>query len=855
MFHPRPFGGSANIFAKSSKGEQENRNDGQLTSIPEPGASHPTNQERSEPLRRHAPSDGKASSFNRGQEHRRSMDDNQSFRDSRSFADSKLPAKGRLFSDRRLFSGSRPLVDPKDFSDLKPLAEPKGFDDMRLQPPSTGVEIASATNDTPEELQKIVVPPDAPQKAASEGVYDKTYLLQLMMHFQKLYQEKGVAACKMDPPRFKFVDSHPPMQHNAGIRDFVNGPREGIMGGYGGVPQAMFDHGDPHRKSVDLVSGQRRSYFDQRIPKGKDAFRLTRDGFDGSDYPKRGDMQGLDQQIAEAHGRWNNYEAHSMRNERRFMYENYQSTEGLSLLDDERALQLGRIDHMKHVVPPFHSTPGGAGLHHESDVGLLSSLQSQRRPEHYNMHDRYPFDANQVRHAESLMSLGVDPASYRRPAGDMRFVKGGMMGHGIPTTGPSEQTLLQYTALAASAAKAPQTWKTTRELTLWQADAPPADEPIPADDSGVFDSPVLQGANQRVSFLERLLDKSFDSIESSLDNPILDTAAQLQKVMNLVASQMRSQSQEQEQAEPQTQEQDQPQEQPDVQTQPQVQPQPQVQTQPQVQSQPQVQIQPQVHIPSPQQIRRMEPPVLQTISLQWQYKDFHGEVHGFYSSSQMYTWYINNFFAPNLPMRYDERMPWTLFKDLYPPSYTPFVDPPLGYIPEAANQLTLQHTPGFIPSVSVGRPAVQEVETPAAEERVQAGDPVRASGLRWNKPDDVKVDSLLEIMEKQMRQSAPKSEPQVPASPVTTRPSPGWKVSDTTSGPVSVASDDFPSLALGAEKIPKSRKKSGGGSNQPQHQQSTMSLKAFMKYQAQLPDSTRGQPKDSFARKLMGDKK
>ncbi|EAN32468.1 GYF domain protein [Theileria parva strain Muguga] len=60
------------------------------------------------------------------------------------------------------------------------------------------------------------------------------------------------------------------------------------------------------------------------------------------------------------------------------------------------------------------------------------------------------------------------------------------------------------------------------------------------------------------------------------------------------------------------------------------------------------------------------------VNLQWQYMDPQGMVHGPFSSDQMYHWYVKNFFHQNLRMRFNSKMPWMPFKELFSPNSIPF---------------------------------------------------------------------------------------------------------------------------------------------------------------------------------------
>ncbi|GFE55011.1 GYF domain-containing protein, putative [Babesia ovis] len=889
MFHPRPFGGIANLFSKSAKGEQEGRNEGQVTSAPETGGGNvdAPNQKRSAPLRQNAPNDGKSMSLNRGSDHRRSMEDTRSHKDQKPFGDSKYSAEGKLFSDRKFFPGSKPLPEPKhfgeskNFPDLKLLAEPKGFDDMKLSQPRPTGDMVSMPVEVAQPLTKIEIPPNAAQLAATQGLFDKLYLVQLMMTLERIFKEKGVSMCAMDPPKFKFVESHAPNQHTNGPRESGRVPREVISSLYGSGSQSLFEIGEPNRKSMDIVSGHRRNYFEQRVPKGKESFRLGREGYDAPDYSKRGDIHDVDPHLGDVHNRWKGYDDH-MRPDHRFGFDKYKQNDGFDPLDDERPLQFEGIEHLNHPGPGFHGRSGG--LQPESESSLLSVIQAQRRQERLDMADRFhPFDGVQNRRADDLMSMSMDRSSHQRGSADVRMPKSNMMNDGFGTSQSSSQRLLHYTA------KATQPWSGGADVPTWKS---PPTNPVKA--TNVFDSPELKGNDQRLSFLERLLDKSFDSPDTNMETSILDTAVEFQKVMNLASDQhdlqhhghvsaqsqptvkphqAKSKSHSKQQTPPKAQPQAKPQlqsKQPaKAKTQPQIKVQPpqteKVPTQPS--SQPPMALQPanmppiqgssQMPVsssgPLPHPIQAPEP---QTISLHWQYKDFHGVVHGPFPSSQMYKWYMNNFFNPNLQMRYNENMPWTALKDLYPHNYDAFLENPVGYKAEGSKPAPTQK----MTEKSLAAPqlptAVQGVEGVSSKDTIQANEAVRASSVRWNKPEDLKVDSLLEIMEKQMRQSVPQVTSNASAPPAATKPTPGWKVSDVAASTVSLASDDFPSLALAAETTSKSKKKTGVTSGSQQHQQSTMSLKAFMKHQAQNAESMRGiHPKESFARKLMGDNK
>ncbi|EDO06681.1 GYF domain family protein [Babesia bovis T2Bo] len=801
MFHPRPFGGSANIFAKSNKSEPKNRNDGQATSLPDPGlvGFEVPNSERSVPLRRNPVNDNRAIGHHKGNEQRRSVDE------------SRHSNEGRYYTDRKYFSGNKPLPEPKNFGEskhfpeLRTLAEPKGFDDIKLPQHVSTVSAVPPPSDNPASLTKIEIPSDADHLATTESQFEKHYLVQLMLTIDRRFRETGRSPCEVVPPKFKFVECHVPAPHQ-----FVHGSREGGMPGmHGSASQSMFEHGDANRKSMEGVPGHRRGYFEQRVPKGKDNFRMSREAFDGADYAKRVDHHDAEAHVDDLNKRWKSYE-----------------DRGMHQVNDERPLQFEGMDQLNQH---------GANIPPEHESTILNVIKSQRRHDNFQVQDRFhTFDSASNPRADTLLSVHVDRPSVQHSPSGIHF-KNTVINESFISTESSEHKLLQYTTVGASSApKSPQPWNNTPDVTTWQL--PPAN-PVKAPD--IFDSPDLNVENQRLSFLERLLDKSFDSTDT-----VMDTATEFQKVMNLAAPQAVKSQPSKPKAQPKAQ---------PILKSP-VQPKPQPikgptagQTQTPSQSAVPTTISGIPPMPvAPPMLLQMKDPEPPTINLHWQYKDFHGVVHGPFSSGQMYKWHTNNFFNPNLQMRYNEQMPWSALKDLYPNGYDAFLTSPVGYIPEVPKHLP-EH------SHVVPPPPIHVVEGVSMEDMIQGNESVRSSNLRWNKPEDLKVDSLLDIMEKQMRQSVP---PMNTSSPVVPKPSPGWKISDNASSAFSVASDDFPSLALGAEMTAKSAKKVSTQSGTQPHQPSTMSLKAFMRHQAQSAESMRGtNPRESFARKLMGDKK
>ncbi|UKK02267.2 hypothetical protein MACK_001623 [Theileria orientalis] len=88
------------------------------------------------------------------------------------------------------------------------------------------------------------------------------------------------------------------------------------------------------------------------------------------------------------------------------------------------------------------------------------------------------------------------------------------------------------------------------------------------------------------------------------------------------------------------------------------------------------------------------------VNLQWQYMDPQGMVHGPFSSDQMYHWYLKNFFPQNLRMRYNSKMPWTPFKDLFPANTVPFKSLPRQFSTHPPSSVTssMQSKPAMPPS-------------------------------------------------------------------------------------------------------------------------------------------------------------
>ncbi|EUD66313.1 hypothetical protein C922_03229 [Plasmodium inui San Antonio 1] len=59
----------------------------------------------------------------------------------------------------------------------------------------------------------------------------------------------------------------------------------------------------------------------------------------------------------------------------------------------------------------------------------------------------------------------------------------------------------------------------------------------------------------------------------------------------------------------------------------------------------------------------------------WQYKDPAGNVQGPFSSELMFYWWSLKYFPQNLPLRFNENMPWVSFNEMFPPGTFPFVFP------------------------------------------------------------------------------------------------------------------------------------------------------------------------------------
>ncbi|CDR93967.1 hypothetical protein, conserved [Babesia bigemina] len=949
MFHPRPFGGIAGIFAKSARSDPTSRSDGSAGHVPDGEAAvidAPVPQ-RSVSLHRNVPSEDSVKGFQRLLEARRSIDEPRASADTKVFTELKLAADLKSFGERRPFTSSKPMAEHRRFPDFrqppesKPLADIAALTEFLQSHTSVTVTPAASRSEPPKPQLKLEIPADAEQKAASEAIYDKLYLLHLMFNIQRISTEQGISVVDSAAPKLKFLPSHSFTQHSAGARDTVHGHREGLMGLYAQTAQSLFDQGEGGPKSMHIASGQRRSYFDQRIPKGKESFLLGREGYDLSDYPKRGDLHDGDSHFTDGPPRWKTYESNPMRSESKFGFDRFKGSDGLGLLDGEPDFHLKGLEHFKPRASPFASSAGTSGLHGAAEMSMQSLLQEQSQQDRFDMSEHYPqFDGGQV-DTDALL-LGLERHTMHRPSADVHFNNSMMMSDPYSTVESADQKLLQYTALAASAAQAQPTGGRTSDSSPWPSStASDMKTSIKADD--VFSSPLLKSSSNSISFLERLLDKSFDNSDAALESSIAEATAQFQKSLQLSAEQhLHSQPRREVQTQLQShlilqshlqselqaqmhgrhghshgslnmhhklkshiplksqhhlrshlpsKTQQLKSHQPSklhqlklqshklqpLKSQPPSKLQLPLKIQPPLKSHPQIKppMGPKSQTPLPFQMQspsslhaslhltmhpqlplQLQPqpnqPIPKTIDLQWQYMDFHGLVHGPFSSKQMYTWYINNFFNPNLKMRYNQSMQWTPFRELYPVTSRAFVENPVGYSPETPSTTTQQQAPET-PNVVVTAPTTENSEEPvAAEAEAPTNESPQISSHRWNKPDELKVDSLLDIMEKQKLQSAPKEAPKAAASPDVPKPSPGWKVADSVAEPSPVASEDFPSLALGVEKATKPRKKLTGT---PSQQGSTMTLKAFMKHQAQAPDNSRVQPRESFASKLMGNNK
>ncbi|GIX63773.1 grb10 interacting GYF, putative [Babesia caballi] len=920
MFHPRPFGGAANMLAKSTKGEPEGRGDGLPVAGMEVGTpvpDTPSHERAATQQHRVFAEDGEHGVF-KGMETRRMQEDPQSF------ADSKILNEQKLFAEQESLLGSRLLADPKHFGDAKqftdhkPLANLKTLADSRLLQGNHGDAFVVPRLEPQEPLTKLEIPESAVQEAATQGIYDRLYLVHLMINFERVRVEKGISVCDIDPPKFKFVESQPPMRHNAVPRELGGATREAVAGLYAHAAQSKFDQGDASRKSMDIAGAQRRGYFDQRSPKGKDAFRMGREGFDPDEYTAKSALQDADSQRSKGPLRWKSYEETVLSQGVKCVYEKFKSTDAVSM-DADRPAHLNIGKHLNRDGQPFSPLGKTAALHSESDVALHNILKASMHNDRVDMRSAYhQFGAGRAHHADKLISLVAERPPPGRSSGDVHFAKTGIPKEGSIISESTKQQMLQYTAFMEANAKG--SWKKGAQVPVWKKGAASGAKPPQGKPSGV------KGENRNLSFLERLLDKSFDAAEPTVDAEILEAASQFKKTMQLGLEQAQLQANMQQSAKsskrmtPQMTAKSQPQ--PPVKSPMPTAPQPQAKLPVQVQSQTpakapsqlaspaalpskspmplqskspmplqskspmsleakspmplqchsplELHSQPQSPLPtqlslqsptlsSPQLQSQPQPQwqSLATLNLQWQYKDFHGLVHGPFSSKQMYTWYINNFFNPNLQMRYNQKMPWSTFKELYPAGTSAFVDDPVGVNRDAPAKTPLQQASEPAPPVASNRSPVKD-EPMVLDEVEPGGDSPPAASQRWNKPDELKVDSLLDIMEKQKRQSVPKA-PTKEASPrPAAKPLAGWKVSNgaaSSAGAAPVATDDFPTLALVAEKSAKPRKKAGAGSSQQQHQHSTMSLKAFMKHHAQTPENTKVQPRESFASKLMGDNK
>ncbi|GBE60848.1 grb10 interacting GYF, putative [Babesia ovata] len=946
MFHPRPFGGIAGIFAKSSRSDPNNRNDGSTGQVPDSGAAvaDAPGQQRAVSLHRNVPTEDGGKGFHRVLEGRRSIEEPKPLADPKVFSDMKMPADPKPFGERRPFGHSKPAPEHRRAPDLRHPQDNKTLSDMTgitevLQQPAPVVPSVSSKSETLKPQLKIEIPAEAEQRAMSEAIYDKLYLLQLMMNMQRISTEQGVTVIENPPPKLKFLLSTVYVQHHTGPRDAGHGHREGFVGLYSHTAQSLFDQGEAGRKSMDIAPGQRRNYFDQRVPKGKESFVLGREGYDMPGYPKRGDLLEGDQHFADGHARWKTYDNNALRNDSKFGFERFKSPDGMGILDAEQELRAKGLEHLKQRASQFPSPGGASALHGGSDVSMQSLLHEQSPPDRYDVSEHYPpFDGSA--HNDALL-LGLERHAMHRPSADMHFNKSVMMPDAFGAVESTEQKLLQYTALAASVAQAQPVGGITSDASPWPSTSASDLKAPSVKAEDVFGSPLLKNSGNSVSFLERLLDKSFDTTEPGLDPSIAEATAQFQKSLQLsteqrmqtqnrievqtqlqshlilqshLQSELEAQMQaplhgrqhmssqaslnmqhkmkaqmplksqhplrSQLQSKPQQLKSQLPNKSQQLKSQSQNKLQPLSKSQQPLKAQPPLkpQIAPKSQSPLPLQMQsvpsshanlhvnaqpqlpvqqQLQPHLQQTIpptiDLQWQYMDFHGLVHGPFSSKQMYTWYINNFFNPNLKMRYNQMMPWTPFKDLYPVSSRAFLENPVGYTTEEPQTTTIHHQAPETPKVIVTPPTTSHsVEAVSADAAVQISESPQMSSQRWNKPDELKVDSLLDIMEKQKRQSVPKAVPKSTAPPEVPKPSPGWKVADIPGPSPVVASDDFPSLALGVEKVTKPKKKPVGTTTQ---QGNTMTLKAFMKHQAQTPENTRVHPRESFASKLMGNNK
>lgn len=715
MFHPRPFGGIVNIFSKSGKGEQGSKAEGN----PVGGGDAPAAQ-----------------------------------------VDPTAITNEGFLSNRRTQGEDGIQVGPKA-PDGKAIADDfKSF--------NIGNSNHAVKKDPDPEEPTLVIPENAAEMAA-QGVFDKLHLLQIMFGYERLRKEKSSAFDDMDKPKFKFVDSVPHAMHPGVMRDGGHGSREGHGGMFTHSSHSGFDHGDNPRKSLELNTGQRRSYFDHRIQKGRDGFRMGRDSYDSSDYTKRMDHHDVNPTRGDDHGRRKGHDEYAHRGDFRFGNDKHKQNEGPVRQGDDRTSHYKVFEKLKQNESAMHSPLKGQTHFGEKDSAGHNTLQKQQS-ERFDIRDTY----------RQLESLQKPLPAVPKPSPEVRITETNIINNGLAIKGADDK-FGKYSALTPSSMKPSPAWSRGGDSYAWGKPASGRLETTPVKGPEVFTTPSMKTASGSQSFLERLLDKSFDALEPAMDNAMVETAAHFQKSMQF--------SNEVSQAS-------------------------------------------------------------QTINMEWQYKDPHGLIHGPFSSKQMYTWYINNFFNPNLQMRYNSKMPWTPFKELYPPNTNPFRENPVGFSdkpgtpsPRRKGESSVEATP----LVSIAKEKEPQSRDSGS---MELESPVFST--RWNKPEDMKVDSLLGIMEKQKRQSAAAAA--AAPKPVTpmARPSPGWNL--PVDDPAPVSSDDFPQLSLGVEKSSKGKKKIPTRPF-PQPQQSTMSLKAFMKHHAPTPETTKVQPRESFASKVMGNNK
>ncbi|KAK1937397.1 hypothetical protein X943_001548 [Babesia divergens] len=729
MFHPRPFGGIVNILSKSSKDELASKNEKQPSTVTDATGM---------------PHDGSALG-NEGflSHHRR-----------------PLPGEEGTHGGYKNYEGKRAPDD--SMSGLH------GYSN-----------VSTKTAASPR-IPVIEIPKDAAQIATSQCIFEKLYLVQLMFAYENLDKENRSILGDMEAPKFKFVDVVPHVHQPAGNRDHGHGSREGGSGLYMHGGHSAFDHGDTGRKAMDLAHGQRRNYFDQRAQKGKDGFRHSREGFDASDYAKRGDQYDSNLHHSDEHVRRKTFEDLNQRMDYRFGHDRGKSHEGPVRQEDENTLQLRAVDQRKQAVAAFNPTVKQHVAHPESEFVLQGSMHAQQQGDRVESRESYrQIETMQQRRHDSMLPLSGERSALQRPMAEPRLTEADVMNTTFAQKAAAEERLMRYNLLTGAMDKSNQPWARNSENFPWQTPRGNRFDSVAVKPDGVFNSPAVKtvGANQ--SFLERLLDKSFDAGEIGVDEAVLDASNQFQRSLQFA--------------------------------------------------------------PEGSQV----PP---TINLEWQYKDPHGMVHGPFSSSQMYTWYINNFFNPNLQMRYNQKMPWAPFKDLYPPNSNPFRENPAGFGVKTPKNKPVHKIVETTNVVVTTVSAVKGADPKPTGDNTQ-DDESPIFNPRWNKPDEVKVDSLSEIMEKQKSQSITTKAASTHKVAPTAKPSPGWHFAEAEA--VSVASEEFPTLALGAEKTSRPKKKPSGTLQQ---QHNTMPLKVFMKQHAQTPDSTKYQPRESFASKVMGNK-